>query len=208
MRDAGINGPSYTVLRNFIVNIVISYQPPTIGAYNLSVPELSPQGTYIANVSGVSANFQTGLSYTLAPTTFMANFPFDISSSNGVGTISVGPGAVLLFGPGPRQYVCTLTVCDNNPLGAMYASSVVTLDVTYVPMPPYFNAVTQVPNSMWFQLEVCNNVVQLATTKMRMLLPRLLFIHRLRRTRHQELLFSLLLGLVLSWLIQRTRGLF
>jgi hypothetical protein len=36
----------------------------------------------------------------------------------------------------------------------MIAQSLVAINVTYVPMPPYFNAATQVPASAWFQLQV------------------------------------------------------
>lgn len=154
VRDAGIDGPVFSVLRNFTVNITLSFQPPAISAYSFSVPELSVPGTLVGLVRATSNNFQAALTYTLVPTAFVANFPFLITSAGGVGNISVGAGASLLFGPGPRQYDCTLTVTDNNPAGAMYASSAVTISVTYVPRPPYFNAATQVPGSAWFQLQV------------------------------------------------------
>lgn len=154
VRDAGIDGPAYSVLRNFTINIVQSFQPPSVPAYAFTVPELSPPGTLVGLVYGTSNNFATALSYTLVSTAFLSTFPFLVTSANGVGSISLGAGVSLLYGPGPRQYVCTLTVTDNNPAGAMYASSTVTIDVTYVPRPPYFNAVTQAPNSASFQLQV------------------------------------------------------
>lgn len=154
VRDAGIDGPALTVLRNFTLNVFQTHAAPTVPSYVLSIPELSPAGTFVANVTGYSPNFQSKLSYTLVPTTYVANFPFAISATGGTGTITVGSGAQLLFGPGPRQYVCTLTVSDNADAGALYASSVVTINVTYVQRPPYFNQATQAPNSAWFQLEV------------------------------------------------------
>lgn len=68
-------------------------------------------------------------------------------------TTAIGTTA-LDFNQGPQQYITTCTVLNNNPVTPMSAFSTVTINVTWVPKPPYFNLATKVPNSAWFQLQV------------------------------------------------------
>jgi hypothetical protein len=78
VRDAGINGPVMWAYSNITITIVQSLNAPTVPSYALFVPELSPTGTFVANVSGDSLNFKRTLTYTLTPTTFYALFPFQV----------------------------------------------------------------------------------------------------------------------------------
>jgi len=47
-----------------------------------------------------------------------------------VGVITVGQGAVLQFGPGPRQYRCSVAVSDNAPSGSFVAVNLTTINVS------------------------------------------------------------------------------
>jgi hypothetical protein len=188
VRDAGIDGPAVTAYAAINVTIILGTFPPTVRAYNLSVPELSPGGTPVGIVIGASLNFNTTLTYSLTPIMFYLAFPFTIttlpSTGNGAatrGAITVSAGSTVnTFSAGPRLYLATLAVqvglmqrarcllrlltprslpvrlCaqDNNPSSNFVAQSLVAINISYVPMPPYFNPVTQAPGSAWFQLQV------------------------------------------------------
>lgn len=100
------------------------------------------------------------LTYAVAPTLYYATFPFTVVNVLGPGGAIVGSvyttaaaPAALSFNKGPQQYIATATVNDNNPAAPMSASSAVTINVTWVARPPYFNTVTQAPGSAYFQLQ-------------------------------------------------------
>lgn len=152
VRDAGIDGPAGVAFSGVNVTTTLGTFPPIIASYNFSVPELSATGTPVGVVTGWSVNFNLSLTYSLTPIGYYATFPFIITtvpSSSGTlaatGAIAVAPGvAVNTFSAGPRVYQATLSVQDNNPASNLVTQSLVAINVSYVPMAPYFNAVTQV----------------------------------------------------------------
>lgn len=162
VRDAGVDGPSFVAFTGVNVTTTFGTFPPVVAPYNLTIPELSPAGTLVGSVTAFSVNFNLSLTYSLTPIGYYATFPFVITtmpSSDGrqaaTGAIAVAPGvSVGTYSAGPRLYLATLSVQDNNPASNLVAQSLLAINISYVPQPPYFNAMTQAPSSSWFQLQV------------------------------------------------------
>lgn len=163
VRDAGIDGPISWAYTGVNVTTTLLSRPPVVAPYNFSIPELSPAGTPLGIVTAYSLNNNRTLTYSLLPLGYYPTFPFSVTtipSQSGTtlaatGAIAVASGmTVNTYSQGPRLYLATLSVQDNDPVSNFVAQSLVAINVSYVPRPPYFNAVTQTPASAWFQLEV------------------------------------------------------
>jgi hypothetical protein len=109
VRDAGIDGPSYSAFWNITINVTAVHFPPVLMPYNFSVPELSVNGTTVGTVgaSSLSLSSLLTMTYSIAPKMFYANFPFTIATvvqgPQAVGIISVAQGAAVgTFSDGPK----------------------------------------------------------------------------------------------------------
>jgi hypothetical protein len=118
VRDAGVDGPAVTAYSAINVTVILGTFPPTLRAYNLSVPELTTGGAVVAIVNGASLNFNATLTYTLTPIMFYAAFPFTITTAPSLGggaaargVITVSTGSVVnTYSAGPRLFLATLAV--------------------------------------------------------------------------------------------------
>jgi len=83
VRDAGIDGPVFWAYANITISVVISTIPPTFpqGPYVLTVPELSPAGTFVGNITAASPNYAAIMQYTISPSLPSFTCPFIIIST-------------------------------------------------------------------------------------------------------------------------------
>jgi len=145
VRDAGIDGPISWAYTGVNVTTTLLSRPPVVAPYNFSIPELSPAGTPLGIVTAYSLNDNRTLTYSLLPLGYYPTFPFSVTtipSQSGTtlaatGAIAVASGmTVNTYSQGPRLYLATLSVQDNDPVSNFVAQSLVSINVSYVPRPP------------------------------------------------------------------------
>lgn len=163
VQDAGVDGPVYSsVYAGLIIELTPNAIPPSIGYYNLTIPEFSAAGLDIAIVAGSSFNgYQLSYRFVGAGIFAYFTFPFSIRTNCSLparypscfGIISYTGAVTLEYYQGFQQYLGILAVTDTNPNGALTSSSPVDIYVTYRPVEPFFNRVLEPQDSAFFSLE-------------------------------------------------------
>ena len=158
--DAGIDGSQLSASVTVTVTLIPTTEPPNVTSGSFTVQEHALDGFVVGRVNGSSIVATTPLTYAITPAGANVNNPFPfgirtvpVAGRNGYGEIYVvSSGGPINFSPWKgtgmfSSYAMTVTVTDAR-LGAaslLTASAPVSITVTWVPEPPFFNPAVTPP---------------------------------------------------------------